>query len=64
MKVPKFEPAEAVLSGETTDIYFARTIDILRREGLNPVATMQVFPNRGGILAGLNPLILPLTSMR
>jgi len=53
MKQPKFEPSEAVLSGETADVYFARTIDILRREGLNPVATMQVFPNRAGILCGI-----------
>jgi len=53
MKLPKFEPSKAVLFGETADIYFARTIDILRREGLNPVATMQVFPGRAGILCGI-----------
>ena len=53
MKLPKFEPTEAVLSGETADIYFARTIDILRREKLNPVATMEVFSSRAGILCGM-----------
>jgi len=53
VKPAKFEPSEAVLAGETTDIYFARTIEILRHEGLNPVATMQVFPNRAGILCGI-----------
>jgi len=53
IKPPKFEPAEAVLSGETTDIYFAHTLEILRHEALNPVATMQVFPNRAGILCGI-----------
>ncbi len=53
MKPPKFEPAEAVLSGETTDIYFARTIDILRHEGLDPAATMEVFSSRYGILCGI-----------
>ena len=53
VKPAKFEPAEAVLSGETTDIYFARTIDILRHEALNPVATMQVFPNRAGVFCGI-----------
>ncbi len=53
MKIPEFEPAAEVLSGETADIYFARTVDILRHEGLNPAATMQVFPNRAGMLCGI-----------
>ncbi len=53
MKVPKFEPTEAVLSGETADIYFAHTVEILRKEGLNPVATIEVFPSRAGILCGI-----------
>ena len=53
MKSPKFEPAEAVLSGKTADIYFARTIEILRHEGINPVATMEVFTSRAGILCGI-----------
>lgn len=56
MKLPKFEPSEAVLSGETADIYFARTIDVLRCEGLNPVATMEIFPSRAGILCGMEEL--------
>jgi len=51
--LPKFEPTEAVLSGETADIYFARTIEILRREALNPVATMEIFSGRAGILCGM-----------
>jgi len=53
MKLPKFEPDEAVLSGETADIYFAHTIDILRHEGLSPVATMELFSSRAGILCGI-----------
>jgi nicotinate phosphoribosyltransferase len=53
VKPPKFEPAEAVLSGETADVYFARTIDILRHEALNPVATMEVFSSRAGIFCGI-----------
>ena len=53
VKPAKFEPSEAVLSGETADIYFERTIDILRRERLNPVATMEVFSSRAGILCGI-----------
>ncbi len=49
----RFEPSEAVLSGETADIYFAHTIDILRHQALNPVTTMEVFSNRAGILCGI-----------
>ncbi len=53
MKKPEFKPSQAVLSGETADIYFARTIEVLRREGLNPVATMEVFSSRAGMLCGM-----------
>ncbi len=53
MKKPEFEPAEAILSGETSDIYFARAIEILRHEGLNPVATMEFFSGRRGVLCGM-----------
>jgi nicotinate phosphoribosyltransferase len=51
--MPKFEPSKAVLSGETADIYFARTIEILRQEALNPVATMEVFSSRAGVFCGI-----------
>jgi len=51
--LPKFEPSEDVLSGETADIYLARTIDILCHEKLNPVATMEVFSSGVGILCGM-----------
>ena len=52
-KPAKFEPSKAVISGETTDIYFARTIDILRREKIAPIATMEVFTSHAGILCGI-----------
>jgi nicotinate phosphoribosyltransferase len=45
--------SDAILSGETADIYFARTVEILRREGLNPTATMEVFPSKAGVLCGI-----------
>jgi nicotinamidase/pyrazinamidase len=35
---PFFVLPEKVMSGETADIYFARTLEILRRENINPVA--------------------------
>jgi len=53
VKPARFEPTEAILSGETADVYFARTVEILRHEGLNPVATMEVFASRGGVLCGI-----------
>lgn len=53
VKLAKFEPSQAVLSGETADVYFVRTMEILRHEALNPVATMEVFPSRAGILCGI-----------
>ena len=61
MKSPEFEPSEPVLSGDTTDVYFARTIDILRREGLNPVATMEVFASGAGVLCGMEEVRALLT---
>ncbi len=49
----EFKPSKELLSGDTADIYFARTIEILKKEGLNPVATMEVFSSRAGMLCGI-----------
>jgi len=51
-----FNPSEDVLSGETADIYFARTMEILKKENINPVATMEVFPRSAGILCGIKEM--------
>lgn len=50
---PEFVIPPSVLSGDTSDVYFARTQAILEREGLNPVVTFEVFPNGDGILCGM-----------
>jgi nicotinate phosphoribosyltransferase len=50
---PRFKIADNILSGNTTDIYFARTVEILKKEGMNPVTTMEVFPTREGVLCGI-----------
>jgi nicotinate phosphoribosyltransferase len=47
-----FEPSEEVISGLTADVYFQRTIDILRLEQINPITTMEFFPFRTGVLCG------------
>ena len=51
---PQFEIPDSVLSGDTADVYFPRTVEILKHEGINPVATMEVFATRSGILCGMH----------
>ncbi len=46
--------SDAILRGDTADIYFHNTRTILQREGLDPVVTMEIFPNHAGILCGMN----------
>lgn len=41
------------LDGQTADVYFLRTVEILKKEGINPCVTMEVFPRRDGILCGI-----------
>jgi nicotinate phosphoribosyltransferase len=53
MLMAKFEPSPDVLSGKTADVYFHRTLEILKKEGCNPTAVMEVFPNRDGIFCGI-----------
>lgn len=50
---PRFEIADYILAGDTSDVYFVRTVEILKKEGINPTATMEVFPSRPGILCGM-----------
>ncbi|NOX62807.1 MAG: nicotinate phosphoribosyltransferase [Chloroflexi bacterium] len=47
-----FRPSEATLRGENADVYFHRTLQILRAENLNPVVTMEVFCRKRAVLAG------------
>jgi nicotinate phosphoribosyltransferase len=42
-----------ILSGESADVYFARADEILEREGLDPIVTMEVFARQPGILCGI-----------
>jgi len=49
----RFSPSEAILSGQTTDVYFLHARRILESEGINPRVTMEVFPTRDGILCGM-----------
>ena len=47
----------SILSGDTSDIYFLRTREILEKEGIDKVATMEFFPSRGGILCGMDEVL-------
>jgi len=60
---PQFDIPASFLSGEPADIYFIRTVEILRREGLNPVATMEVFPSRAGITCGMHEALTLLSKI-
>jgi nicotinate phosphoribosyltransferase len=50
---PRFETPDVILTGDTSDVYFVRTVEILKKEGIDPTATMEVFPSRAGILCGM-----------
>jgi nicotinate phosphoribosyltransferase len=60
---------EATLNGDTADVYFHRTREILRREQLDPIVTMEIFPGRPGVLCGIDEALtllrtaLPKTGM-
>ena len=53
MPNPEFEIRRATLVGESADVYFQRTLTILRNEGINPSVTMEFAPQRSGILCGI-----------
>ncbi len=57
MEELKFKPTHPILSGKTADVYFVRTQTILEKEGLDPVVTMEVFPERGGVLCGMKEVL-------
>ncbi len=46
-----------LLSGETSDVYFLRTHQIMEKEGVNPRVTMEVFPSGDGILCGMREVL-------
>lgn len=53
----------SILNGDTADIYFHRTREILKREGLDPIVTMEIFPSRDGILCGINEALQLLNAV-
>ena len=53
MSPDPFAPDERVLSGETADVYFLRAREAMQAAGVNPIAVMEVFPARDGVLCGM-----------
>ena len=53
MAEPRFRIWPQVISGETADVYFARTTRVLEAAGINPTVVMEVFPGRAGVLCGV-----------
>ncbi len=47
-------PSSEILSGESADVYFARAAEILRREGLDPMVTMEVFARQEAVVCGID----------
>ncbi len=54
---------DAILNGDTADIYFHRTREILQREGIDPVVTMEIFPSHAGILCGTKQALALLSQV-
>jgi nicotinate phosphoribosyltransferase len=51
----KIVPEDEILEGRTTDVYFLRTEEVLRRKGVNPRVVAEVITTKGewGVLTGL-----------
>src|SRR5438876_125867 len=52
MSEPRFDIPRHILNGDSADVYFRRTDEILKAKGLNPVVAMEIFPRDEGILGG------------
>jgi nicotinate phosphoribosyltransferase len=44
-------------SGPASDVYFQRAADTLAAAGVDPVVTMEYFPDRDGVLCGMNDVL-------
>ncbi len=58
-----FEPKPSVLVGDSSDIYFHRTMSILRSEGVNPNVAIEFFHQRNGVLCGIKEAIALLVKV-
>ncbi len=54
MTNPDFNIRRSLLAGDTADVYYQRTLTILRNEGINPVVFIEFSASRRGVLCGLS----------
>lgn len=54
MTTREFEIGRSIVVGDTADVYFHRTLTVLRNEGVNPDVMMEFFAERNGVLCGIN----------
>jgi nicotinate phosphoribosyltransferase len=54
MGLARIRPSREILSGDSADVYFARASEILEREGLDPIVTMEVFAREEAVLCGID----------
>jgi nicotinate phosphoribosyltransferase len=54
MAVRRSRPSREILSGESADVYFMRAEQVLEREGLDPIVTMEVFGRQDAVLCGID----------
>lgn len=54
MGLARIRPSREILSGDSADVYFARASEILEREGLDPLVTMEVFARHDAVLCGID----------
>ncbi len=64
MSQPRFDIPAAVVDGDTADVYFRRTEAILQAESINPVADMEIFARKDGILCGVKEVCQLLEKSR
>jgi nicotinate phosphoribosyltransferase len=48
---------DPILLGQTADVYFMRTRHIMETEDLDPIVSVEVFPNADGLLCGMKEVI-------
>ncbi len=48
-----FTPSEFTVAGHNADVYFARGVQVLDAEGLDPEVVMEVFARRRALLCGM-----------
>ncbi len=54
MTIPDFNIRRSLLAGDTADVYYQRTLTILRNEGVNPVVFIEFSASSRGVLCGLS----------